>query len=390
MGFGCWVATCSPLVSVVGLLLVVIVGTLWLVALLLLLLLRYLLVRLILAGGSHPILRVELFLIVAGGNGLITLPVQRNPLWPASWLPAVDKSRGSKSVEVRRVWEIYDERLQFMSRQDALLLDDFIGAGDVSHAWLVWSGAVESALVDAYRFSGGPLPSRGLVLGRVSVSFWVVRLCGHNVRKARGYAADAHDAADVFLYRDSSIAPLLDMRRRLKAVMDVLDAMIRSGISLSRSVELSAQWDRILAIGPLFPVTLDDLNMVRSVGLGDFYHVVCDVHRRLCDFLPAIVVHRRDEAIGGWRNWVREDPLVHPYKWLRPDLVPLAPFLQCKPHLTPDGSLVLSDPAKIDEEFRKAWLSYFCRSGQRKPALRNSMWRLRGGFLCCLRFICLV
>ena len=36
---------------------------------------------------------------------------------------------------------------------------------DVSQAWAVWSGAVESALVDAYRFSGGPLPSRGLVLG---------------------------------------------------------------------------------------------------------------------------------------------------------------------------------------------------------------------------------
>ena len=41
---------------------------------------------------------------------------------PASWLPAIDKSRRSKSVEVQRVWEVYDERLQFMSRQDALLL----------------------------------------------------------------------------------------------------------------------------------------------------------------------------------------------------------------------------------------------------------------------------
>ena len=46
------------------------------------------------------------------------------PLWPASWLPPIDKSRGSKSVEVQRVWEVYDERLQFMSRQDALQLDE--------------------------------------------------------------------------------------------------------------------------------------------------------------------------------------------------------------------------------------------------------------------------
>ena len=301
----------------------------------------------------------------------VTQVVQRTPLWPASWLPAVDKSRGSKSVEVRRVWDIYDERLQFMSHRDALLLDDSLADGDVSRTWAVWSGAVESALADACRFSGGPLPRRGLVLGRGRASFRVVKLGGHKIRKARGYAADAHDAADVFLYRDSSIAPLLDMRRKLEAVMELLDAMIRCGVSLSRSLELSAQWDRILIIGPLFPVTLDDLQVVRGVGLGDFYHGVCGIHRRPSDFIHAIVVHRRDEAIWGWRNWIREDPLVHPYKWLRPDLVPPAPFLQCEPHLSPGGSGVLSDPSRIDEEFRKAWLPYFCRSGQREASLEE-------------------
>ena len=89
----------------------------------------------------------------------------------------------------------------------------------------------------------------------------------------------------------------------------------------------------------------------------------------LSDFIHAIVVHRRDEAIGGWRNWVREDPLVHLYGWLRPDLVLPTPFLQCEPHLSLGGSGVLSDPVWIDEEFRKAWLPYFCRSGQRKTNL---------------------
>ena len=101
----------------------------------------------------------------------VTQVVQRTPLWPASWLPAVDKSRGFKSVEVRRVWEIYDERLQFMSRQDALLLGESLDAGDVTQAWLIWSRAAETALAGAYCFSG------------------------------------VHDAADVCLYRDSSIAP---------------------------------------------------------------------------------------------------------------------------------------------------------------------------------------
>ena len=36
-----------------------------------------------------------------------------------------------------------------------------------------------------------------------------------------------------FLYRDASVAPLLDMRRRFKAVVDVLGAMIRSGTDIS-------------------------------------------------------------------------------------------------------------------------------------------------------------
>ena len=70
--------------------------------------------------------------------------------------------------------------------------------------------------------------------------------------------------------------------------------------------------------------------------------------------------------------------MVHPYKWLRPDLVPPAPFLQCEPHLTPDGSGVISDPGRIDEEFRKAWLPYFCRSGQRETSLDEFNFEVDG------------
>ena len=125
-------------------------------------------------------------------------------------MPVVDKSRGSKSVEVQRVCEIYDERLQFMSRQDASLLDQSLDRGDVSLAWSVWSRAAESALVDAFRFSGGPLLSRGLVLGRGAALLRSVQLGGPRVRRARADAADAVDAADIFLYRDCSLAPLLE------------------------------------------------------------------------------------------------------------------------------------------------------------------------------------
>ena len=248
---GLWLLACSRhlLVNVIGVLLVVVVGILWLVVLLLWL--QFILAGFRLLGGWLLILLLGLFLTVVGGVAvslsLCSVPLS---LWLATWLPAVDKGRSSKSVEVQRVWEVYDERLQFMSRQDALLLNEALGADDVSMAWVVWSRAAESALLDAYRFRGGPLPSRSLVLGRSSALFRVVRLGGHSVRKARGNVADVRDATDVFLYRDASLAPLLDMRRRFKAVMDVVDAMIRSGISLSQSVELTAQWSRIISLGP--------------------------------------------------------------------------------------------------------------------------------------------
>ena len=59
-------------------------------------------------------------------------------------------------------------------------------------------------------------------MGRSAASFRRVQLGGPWVRRARANAAEALDAADIFLYRDFSIAPLLDMRRRFKAVVDVL------------------------------------------------------------------------------------------------------------------------------------------------------------------------
>ena len=89
--------------------------------------------------------------------GLVSQPVRRTPLWPASWLPAIDNTRGSRSVEVQRVWEIFDERLQVMSREDALGLDEALLRGDVSSAWMTWSSAAEKALADAFQFAGGGL-----------------------------------------------------------------------------------------------------------------------------------------------------------------------------------------------------------------------------------------
>ena len=102
--------------------------------------------------------------------------------------------------------------------------------------------------------------------------------------------------------------------------------------------------------------------MARTGDLGQCRQVVQGLHRSLSDFPHAVVVRRREVAIRGWRGWLREDPLVHPYKWLRPDLVPLAPFLQCDPALLPGVLGFWLTPLRIDEKFQKAWFPYFCRS----------------------------
>ena len=134
--------------------------------------------------------------ILTVGGGLVGL---LNPFSVLlAWLSAADKSRVSKSFEVPRVWEVYDDRHQFMAVLDASRLDDAFRREDVSAAWMVWSGAAETAHVDAFCFAGSPVPHRGLVLVRGVARFRVVRLGGPKVRKACNNVADPLDDGDVF------------------------------------------------------------------------------------------------------------------------------------------------------------------------------------------------
>ena len=94
----------------------------------------------------------------------------------------------------------------------------------------------------------------------------------------------------------------------------MLHAMIRDGITLVRSLEFTAQWDGIIRIGPVRPLAVQDFDLARRGGLGEWCQVVEGLHLGLSDFIHRAVVHRREEAIRGWRNWFREDPLLHPYK----------------------------------------------------------------------------
>ena len=82
-----------------------------------------------------------------------------------------------------------------------------------------------------------------------------------------GKIADAQEGSDVSLYHNVSAAPLLDLRRRLKAVVDLLSAMIRGGVSLARSVELAVLWDGILRVEPIHPITAKVFLLARGEDL---------------------------------------------------------------------------------------------------------------------------
>ena len=121
--------------------------------------------------------------------------------------------------------------------------------------------------------------------------------------------------------------------------------------------------------------------------LVSFFRVASDVHRRLSDFIHAVVVHRRDEAVRGWRNWIREDTKVHPYRWLRPDLVLPAPYpFYSEPQLTLGGFGVLA--LVLMRNFETPGFPTFVALGKGIPALRNSILRLWSGCLFCLRSLC--
>ena len=61
-----------------------------------------------------------------------------------------------------------------------------------------------------------------------------VALGGPKVRESRFGFSDPTDGGDVWPCRDCSIAPILNHKRRLKSVLDVLDGIDGDGISLSR------------------------------------------------------------------------------------------------------------------------------------------------------------
>ena len=78
------------------------------------------------------------------------LPTRFSVLWSAAWVACSDKSRSSKSVEVRRIWEVYDESLLSVHSAFWEGVRSSLLAGYVSSAWSIWSFSAEVSLVGAF------------------------------------------------------------------------------------------------------------------------------------------------------------------------------------------------------------------------------------------------
>ena len=118
-------------------------------------------------------------------------------VWPVCWLPMLDKSGESKSVEVMKVWEVSDDRLRFMSAEDSRTLRGAVESREISAAWEIWSYAAESSLIDAFCPSGGPMPVNGFVRGRSGARFKKNACIGApNVGKTRSSKVDARERCD--------------------------------------------------------------------------------------------------------------------------------------------------------------------------------------------------
>ena len=123
-------------------------------------------------------------------------------------------------------------------------------------------------------------------------------------------------------------------------------------------------WHAVVRMGPTGPVTsFEPWTHWTTPDLHGFYKWTMDTKALLNEFVLKVVRHRQTSRLQAWSNWIWEDLTSHPYQWLRPEFVPPASYLVCKPHDFPNGSGILVQPSLIDAHFRKAWMPYFRRDG---------------------------
>ena len=72
--------------------------------------------------------------------------------------------------------------------------------------------------------------------------------------------------------------------------MDLLDAIIRCGASLTRAVELSHLWDCVVRVGSLGSVSVEDYVAARSCGVGESRRLVAGLYDRVSTFFVGLLL----------------------------------------------------------------------------------------------------
>ena len=168
-----------------------------------------------------------------------------------------DRSSSSATRVVQDVCDVYREELGVVPAEVVLALRDAVSRSSVDDFWSFWSFHAGAGLFRAYSLAGGPTTagSSGF-LGRGLFRIRSRRLGGRAVGgrgSSRLYRVCQDDEVDVHCaqyFVNSSLAPVVFFRRRLKSVADVLKGVRRKGFTQSWWDALSGYLDAVCRHGP--------------------------------------------------------------------------------------------------------------------------------------------
>ena len=169
---------------------------------------------------------------------------------------------------------------------------------------LPWSGAAGAGLLTAYKVAGSPCPQGDfpfLGRGEAVIRLRLVggRAPGRLHRPARVDAVDV-DTCESFI--DSSLAPVILFRRRLRSVGDVRNR----GFTTARWQALMLRWAAVCRQGPVGPiVTLEPWSDSLPQDLHGFFQCFFDSLDALNVFVKGVVV--AEAALASWKRWLKED-----------------------------------------------------------------------------------
>ena len=143
-----------------------------------------------------------------------------------------------------------------------LALRDAVSRSSVDDFWSIWSGGAEAGLFRAYALAGGPTAAgSSAFLGRGLLRIRSRRLGGRaagGTSSSRLYRVSHGDDVDKLCaqyFVNSSLAPVLLFRRRLKSVADVLKGIRNNGFTQSRCSALLVYWGAVCRHGPCGPLS---------------------------------------------------------------------------------------------------------------------------------------